>query len=175
MAKVKSFESWLCKQQGVLPESSMKYVLEAFVPLTEANIALATRPNAFFDELERRDRTRYSRNTIKKAYYQAKQLGYIVSDETGVHLSAEAQKLIKPYRPKKLAGAKILVIFDIPETERRKRQWFRLLLRELKFKQVQKSVWESEYDCARVLSAGILERQLEKYVRVYEARSIETL
>lgn len=35
----------------------------------------------------------------------------------------------------------ILVIFDIPETERRKRVWLRRVLKNLEFRMLQKSVW----------------------------------
>ena len=31
-----------------------------------------------------------------------------------------------------------MVVFDIPENERRKRRWFRLLLVEMKFEQIQR-------------------------------------
>ncbi len=41
-----------------------------------------------------------------------------------------------------IASAKLrLVIFDIPETEKRKREWLRAALRRLGFQPLQKSVW----------------------------------
>ena len=170
-----NFSDWLCRQQGILPQTALRYVLESMIPYTKANIQLITRPNAFFDELERRDRRPlYSRSSLRQAYYEAKRKGLIVVDEAGkFSLSAEAERSLKVFKPLKLKGALVMVIFDIPELEKRKRQWFRTLLRELKFEQVQKSVWMSEYNCFEVLSAGIIEQRLETYVRVFEARPIE--
>jgi hypothetical protein len=174
MKRDKTFEGWLCKQQGILPKSALRYTLEAFVPYTEANTLLAFKPSIFFNELERIDPQKYSRATVRKAYYEARRRRLITMNDDGVPIvSEEAKRQIRPYKPKRLKRAKIMVIFDIPELESQKRRWFRLLLRELKFEQVQKSVWQSEYDCAEILSAGILEQRIEKYVRVYEARPIE--
>jgi CRISPR/Cas system-associated endoribonuclease Cas2 len=169
-----NFNNWLCRQQGVMPRTAMRYVLEAFIPFSEANMKLANKPGQFFDELERRDDGRYAKTTIRQAYFEAKRKGLIVMGEDGAPiLSEEAERLIHPYTPRKLKGAGVMVVFDIPVAENNKRRWFRLLLKELKFEQVQKSVWMSDIDCFEVLSAGILEQQLEDYVRVFEARQVK--
>ncbi len=168
------FSEWLCRQQGVLPNSALRYTLSALVPYTKANLDLVFRPGAFFDELEKIDKGVYSRAAISKAYYEAKRKQLIVIGSDGsLALSEKALESIRPFKPKKLKGAHVMVIFDIPEQENRKRQWLRLLLRELKFVQIQKSVWTSEYDCFEVLSAGIIEQRLEDYVRIFEARPVE--
>lgn len=171
----RNFEDWLCEQQGVLPRSALRYVLEGLMPFTEANLKLVFRPKNFFDELDKIGDERYKRETIRRAYYEARREQLILLDEYGrVVLSERARRQIVPFKPKKLKGASLLVIFDIPEADKRKREWFRLLLRELKFTQVQKSVWMSEYDCKKIISAGILEQKIEKYVRVFEARAVES-
>lgn len=168
------FSEWLCRQQGVLPNSALRYTLSALVPHTKANLQLAFSPGRFFNELDKIDQAKYSRATIVKAYYEAKRRGLIrIRDDGSPELSEKAQQGIKPFQPKKLKGASVMVVFDIPELEARKRQWFRLLLRELKFEQIQKSVWTSEYDCFEVLSAGIIEQRLENYVRIFESRPVE--
>lgn len=168
------FSAWLCAQQGVMPPSALRYTLSALVPYTKANLELAFRPTQFFKELEKIDNAMYSQTSIKQAYYEAKRKQLIViNDDGSLLLSRQALGSIKPFIPKKLKGASVMVIFDIPEIESYKRRWLRLLLRELKFVQVQKSVWMSEYDCFEILSAGILEQQLEKYTRIFEARAIE--
>ncbi len=46
----------------------------------------------------------------------------------------------KKYAPQDANEWKI-ISFDIPERERRKRRWLRFVLKHLKFKQLQKSVW----------------------------------
>lgn len=168
------FSEWLCRQQGVLPKSSLRYVLEGLTPYTKANIKLTFSPNSFFNELEKFENGRYKRATLKQAYYKARRRHLIVADENGNPiLSDKARQQLKEFKPKKLKGASVMVIFDIPEGESTKRSWFRRLLRELKFEQVQKSVWMSQYDCFEIISAGIIEHRLESYVRIFEARPIE--
>lgn len=151
----------------------MSYVLQSLVPYTKASVELAFRPNEFFNELERRDAHRnYALSTLKKAYYTAKQQGLIITIDSQPTISPEAQAMLTPYQPSRLTGARIMVIFDIPEHQRNKRQWLRLLLRELKFNKVQQSVWVSDYECREVLQAGIAERNLWQYVQVYEAHEL---
>jgi DNA-binding transcriptional regulator PaaX len=169
------FHRWLCKQQGVLPRSALRYTLEALIPYTDANLKLAFKPHLFFNELEKIDAERqYSHATLRRAYYEAKKHGYIIDGDQGHPvLSAEAEKKLQPFQPEKLHDSLMMVIFDIPEVERWKRRWFRLLLREMRFEQIQKSVWVSHYECKAVLSAGIIEHRLEDFVRVFEARAVE--
>lgn len=172
--KKQEFSLWLCRQQGILPQTATRYVLESLIPFSNANLKLTFSPRRFFGELEKtRD---YSSSTLRQAYYAARRKGLIQMDESGLpQLSDRAQQQIRNYAPKQLAGARVMVIFDIPEERAYQRQWFRSLLRELKFEQIQKSVWMSDYDCFEVLSAGILEQKIEQYVRVYEARAIEAV
>lgn len=174
LRKKQDFSEWLCRQQGILPQTALRYVLESLVSFSDANLALTFKPSRFFDKIEMTDTRAYSRSALRQAYYAARQNGLIVMGDDGAPtLSSRAQQQIRTYEPKQLWGAQVMVVFDIPEDMSRKRQWFRLLLRELKFEQVQKSVWTSDYECFEVLSAGILEQQIEQYVRVYEARAIE--
>lgn len=168
------FHRWLCTQQGVFPRSALRYTLEALVPYTDANSKLAFKPHLFFNELEKIDAERhYSRATLKRAYYEAKRKGYITSDDGQPRLSSMAQQKLRPFQPAKRTDSYLMVVFDIPENERWKRRWFRLLLVEMKFEQIQKSVWVSKYESKEVLSAGILAHQLEDYVRVFEARVVD--
>lgn len=172
--RTKSFERWLCEQQGALPQSALSYVIESLIPFTEANFDLVFRPHAFFNHLDKIGDGRYRRATLRKAYYEARRKDFILVDDYGQpYLSEKAQQSIVPFVPKKLKDACLMVIFDIPESQRHKRRWFRTLLRELRFTRLQQSVWVSEYESRHILSAGILEHKLEKHVRVFEARPIE--
>jgi len=49
----------------------------------------------------------------------------------------------RPYEAKK-DGVRRIVIFDIPETQRKKREWLREELRRFNFEMIQKSVWIGE-------------------------------
>lgn len=65
-----------------------------------------------------------------------------------------------------------MVIFDIPERHASLRQQLRLLLKEWNFRQVQKSVWTTEYDYKDTLLEIITEQKLKAYVQLYEAARI---
>lgn len=79
-------------------------------------------------------------------------------------------KQLKRYEPQKLKGdASVLVIFDIPEEVRVLRDRLRITLRELKFVQVQQSVWQSNYDVVEYLIDDLERNNLRPYVQVHEA------
>lgn len=87
-------------------------------------------------------------------------------------MTEKGQASLQLYRPEKLQNAYLMVIFDIPESERGKRQQLRLLLRELRFRQVQKSVWVTQYECRKYLRAEVEDLSLNSYVKVFESRQI---
>ncbi|PID32715.1 hypothetical protein CR956_00995 [Candidatus Saccharibacteria bacterium] len=153
-----------------LPESALRYVLESLIPYTRANLNLAFKPNSFFDDLERIDKGRYSRSSMRNAYYRALREGLIEKNDDGsIRLTEKGESSLKPYEPESLNGSHILVVFDIPEGERYKRRMFRLLLRELKFRMIQQSVWLTDYECRNILAAEIDRLKLDDYVQIYEA------
>ncbi|MGH9857405.1 MAG: hypothetical protein ACRD4B_06130, partial [Acidobacteriota bacterium] len=57
-------------------------------------------------------------------------------------------------------------------SERVKRRHLRTLLRELKFKKIQQSVWVSEYDTQEFIKSEIKAFGLEQYVHVYECARV---
>jgi hypothetical protein len=155
-----------------MPKSSMRYILESFVPYTEANLKLTFMPNAFFNELEKLDRAkeRYRRQTLRNTYYKAKAIGYISIDNDGLaRLTDAGQQALNPYIPELIDNSCVMVIFDIPETYGWKRRYLRALLRELKFTQIQKSVWASQLNCIDILKDEITKNSLHSDVQIYEA------
>ncbi|OGL29293.1 CRISPR-associated endonuclease Cas2 [Candidatus Saccharibacteria bacterium RIFCSPHIGHO2_02_FULL_47_12] len=146
-----------------------RYVLKALVPYSKANMQLSFSPNKFFNDLERLDRI--NERTLRSAFYRAQRKGLIKIDSEGIpRLTPKGLTATKTYKPTKLGkNAYILLIFDIPESERRKRDHLRALLRELSFKKIQQSVWACRYDHREYLAAEIKEYGLENYVIVYEA------
>lgn len=155
--------------------SAMSYILESLVPFTNANLNLVFSPNRFFNELEKIDaEQRYKRQTLRNSFYLAKRKGLIEFDDEGIpRLTEKGERHMTPYVPQKLSGdARLFVIFDIPETERRKRLRLRTILQELKFQQVQKSVWMTSYDHRNYLRAEIEYSGLAGYVEVYEANRL---
>lgn len=155
------------------PSDPARYVLEAFVPYTKSNLLLAFKPSLFFNELEKK--TRFKRRSLESAYYRLIRKGLIELDENRIpRLTERGQTRIRIYEPTRLKfGAQLMVIFDIPEEQRQKRRRLRILLRELSFRQIQQSVWETEYDQREYLRAEIAEMNLQEYVRVYEVAPVE--
>jgi DNA-binding transcriptional regulator PaaX len=155
------------KQKTVL-----RYILEGLIPYSEANLKLSFKPSQFFNDLEKIS----SRNSqsIKNAYYDAVKSGLIEFDENNIpRLTEKGMHKSKRFDPKKLKTAKLIVMFDIPELDRWKRQRLRALLKELRFRQIQKSVWQTEYDYRDYIKAEIASFGLENSVLIYEARQIK--
>ena len=146
-----------------------KYVLKSLIPHTEANLRLAFKPRSFFYELSKKQNQKPK--TIESAYYRAIKKGLIeIDDFNHPRLTNRGKRQIKAYKPTKLPrDAQLMVIFDIPESERAKRDHLRALLRELSFKKIQQSVWISRFDHRELLSAEIKEYNLSRYVFAYEA------
>ncbi len=111
---------------------------------------------------------------MRSAYYRAIKSGLVTMGEDGVpRLTSKGLSKIKQYRPSKLAREAYLVVtFDIPESERSKRDHLRALLRELFFTKIQQSVWASKYDHRQYLAAEIKEFGLDNYVIIYEAAQL---
>lgn len=62
----------------------------------------------------------------------------------------------------------IIVIFDIPEKEKRKRNWLRFVLKRLDLKMIQKSVWIGKVKIPQILLQDLLELKLLDYVEIFE-------
>jgi len=159
-----------------LPESAIKYVLEGLVPYTDANLKLAFKTTVFMDDLEKiiRNKKTVSKKSLQNAYYRAIKRGWVAIDDNGMpKLTALGRSQIEPYDPSLLdKNTVLMVIFDIPEAQRPKRDRLRLVLKDLGFEQVQKSTWTSRLDYREHLKDEIKYSGLEEYVRVYEAKKV---
>lgn len=154
------------------PKTTTEYILWSLIPYTEPNLKLTFKPSAFFYDLEKISRKNHQ--TIKNAYYKAQRDGLIVFDDDGMpRLTDKAKRKAKLFKPEKLKDAVLVVMFDVPEEEKNKRQRLRLLLKELSFKQIQKSVWTCEYDYREYVRSEIKDQELQDYVLFYEARQIQ--
>jgi PaaX-like protein len=173
------------KSHKELPNSALRYILEALIPYSEANLKLAFKPNQFFNDLENIEKQKawqserqhdtkiYPRNTLRNAFYKAKKNGLVTVDHDGnPRLTEKGRQQIKPYQAVKLDKSARLMVIDVPENERVKRRHLRTLLKELDFEMVQQSVWISSYDHRALLKSEIKEYGLQKYVRVFECAQI---
>lgn len=66
----------------------------------------------------------------------------------------------------------VIVVFDIPEEERKTRLLIRRFLSEHHFTQVQKSVWESPYDVGEAMTAFLATMDVGDWIHVYQARRL---
>lgn len=153
--------------------STLNYILKALVPYSSANIKLVFKPASFFKDLEKTSKRKTQ--TVRNVYYQAQKQGLIKIDKNGMpRLTDKGRAKIGPYKPKLLKGSvRLMVAFDIPEIERWKRRRLRALLKELSFKQIQKSVWTTKYDYQAYVKEEIKELSLQKYVDVYEVHKLQ--
>ena len=149
------------------PNSALAYVLKALVPYTRPNLLLTYKPHLFFRELEHT--SGYSRPTLRTALWRARKSGLVTAD-TVPRLTARGRQKLQPFVAQKLrSNAKLLVIFDVPEARAPVRRQFRLLLRSLEFRQIQLSVWMTEYDHREVIMEAINELSLHDEVQLFEA------
>lgn len=150
--------------------------MKSLIPYSEPNLKLTFRPNQFFNDLEKLDQIKASRQSIRSNYYRSIRKGLILKEKDGIpRLTDKGLKKIGLFNPNKLdKDARILVTFDIPEEHRILRRRLRVILLELKFKQVQKSVYETEYDVLVYLQNEIKENKLGKFINIYESVKIKS-
>jgi len=61
-----------------------------------------------------------------------------------------------------------IIVFDIPEKERRLRDWLREVLKNLGLRMIQKSVWIGKVKIPKELLDDIFKLKLESYVEIFE-------
>ena len=152
-------------------KSASHYILASLIPYTEANIKLTFLPRRYFSDLAKIDK--YKEQTLRNAYYRNVKRGLVELDDQGNPIiTSKGLAALMPYRSKTIEGANLMITFDIPEFERYKRQQLRLLLRQLGFKQVQKSVWVTNKDSRGFIKDEIRRLNLEKEVKLFECKSL---
>lgn len=117
----------------------------------------------------------YRQRLVKRALYDLKNRKFITTQKIGqrllVSLTNKGQLAMMAKElttaPKLKNGWQTMLIFDIPETARRSRQVLRHWLREADFFMVQKSVWLSNKDVARILKKVLQQLKLRQWINVY--------
>jgi len=61
-----------------------------------------------------------------------------------------------------------IIIFDIPESEKRKREWLRRALKELQFKMLQKSVWAGKAALCPRFIEDLRDFNVIPYIEIFE-------
>lgn len=62
----------------------------------------------------------------------------------------------------------VIVVFDIPELEKRKREWLRAVLINLGFKMLQKSVWMGKVKIPKEFLEDLFKMKLVDFVEIFE-------
>ncbi len=152
------------------PRTATQFILRGLLlPFSRENLLLSYKPGLFFHELSKISGHR--EQTLRTAFSRAKQSGLIeVGDDALLRLTAKGRFKAAPFNSEKLTHkGKLLVIFDIPVSRGSTRRDFRQLLKNLGFKQVQQSVWVTDFDRRAIVIEAITEYNLDGFVEFYEA------
>jgi len=128
------------------------------------------------EDLERQAKQRY-RNLI----YKLKMAGLIKEDikkdKKFFILTLKGKEKLSKLKNERLpeiayvkeAGTKfVIVIFDIPEKEKKKRDWLRAVLKQLGLKMLQKSVFVGKIKIPKEFLDDLLKLRLLDYVEIFE-------
>ncbi len=149
------------------PRTTLQYLLMALVPYSRQNLKLAFTPYEFFKELEKVSHARH--HSFEVAMSRAKKRGLVEQTKFGPRLTTKGLASIKPFLGEKLKNsARLMVIFDIPESESVKRRLLRQYLRKFEFEQAQRSVWLTNYDFREEVQQVVHELGVDGYVQLYE-------
>ena len=97
----------------------------------------------------------YTERSLKNAIYSLRKDDLISKADTGkISVTAKGKRLLSKIKKEVIPAGKYIkdksvppdkclkiIIFDIPEKERQKRDWLRSTIKNLGFKQLQQSVW----------------------------------
>lgn len=130
------------------------------------------------DLLEKQTKTRYSKLIYKfkkegliKEEYKDKRKFLIITAKGRSKLTSlldkESKSLPQTAYPKEKINYSIIVIFDIPEYKRNKRNWLRQALREINFKMAQKSVWIGKTRIPKEFLIDLDELGISQYVEIF--------
>lgn len=129
---------------------------------------------------------RVDKDKFQNSFYYLKKRGYIniisKNKQIYIYLTKEGKKMAGKYqindlkikKPKKWDERWRLIIFDIPNKQKVKREAFRGKLKELGFRPLQKSVWVYPYECQKEIKLlrdffGLI----PKYLRVITTKELE--
>ena len=90
-------------------------------------------------------------------------------------LTAAAQTNIPTIYPAAPSQDLMIVIFDIPESQRRKRKWLRSVLKNLGFTMVQKSVWKGYSQIPSGFLKDIQKQRLAQFIEIFKATKLGSL
>jgi hypothetical protein len=144
-------------------------------PSVEKRFAEIMRRNNSIKERERQ------RRRFSQTLYRLKKEGIVMRDDSGILiLTPRGERILKEgkeFLSKKLpsissyrgnvANETVVVIFDIPEAQREKREWFREVIIGLGFSMAQKSVWIGDVGIPEQLLRDLGSLSLLAYIKFF--------
>lgn len=125
---------------------------------------------------------REERHRFASLLYRLKKQGFIEPCEKGeaqafritakgsrkLHALQEARSYPNPTYAMSKGEKVVLVMYDVPEIEKKKRAWLRSALKHLDFKMIQKSVWIGKTRIPQRFIEDMHQIALTKYVEILE-------
>jgi len=134
---------------------------------------------------------KFEEKSVRNVIYNLKKDGFIEYEKTskgrkititnkGKKLVSKVKRNILPptrYKDKDSKDSKSLkiIIFDIPEKERRKRAWLRSAITNLGFKQLQQSVWAGNKAIPKSFLKDLKDLRILKFVEIFSIDKLGTI
>lgn len=110
---------------------------------------------------------------IIKGFKEEKTNGWLLTEKGKEKILKIKEKIDLKNLKKRKDGKWIMVIFDIPEKEKNKRDFFRWTLQTLGFQMLQKSIWISPHDVLEKVKTLIKNHFLKSYVKLLIIEEIQ--
>ncbi|MDP2788986.1 MAG: CRISPR-associated endonuclease Cas2 [bacterium] len=122
---------------------------ESLVDLLVATLASGRNTRRFKIILSERKLKRYREESISNALSRLRKKGYLNHNQSGWILTSKGTKRLKKrrllsYMPspfKRSQSANMIISFDIPEKDRKIRNWLRNQIKNFGYKMLQQSLW----------------------------------
>ena len=143
----------------------VKEILIETMDLAKTTYQIFERPSLWGKDYPKRDK-----QTVYNTINRLKKDGYLEEiEERGkkryrATLKGKAKIFVYFKKDKKWDGKWRIVVFDIPETQKKMRNFFRVKLIEIGFRKMQESVWICPYNIADAVEELIDLCQAKKYV-----------
>ncbi|HPN55062.1 MAG TPA: CRISPR-associated endonuclease Cas2 [Candidatus Moranbacteria bacterium] len=127
--------------------------------------------NLFFDDvIKAGKKAKYKEITIRQSLRRLEKYGFIERNEAQFIITKKGKEFLNQLLKKKKQSRKMwdkkyrVVIFDIPETKRKSRNWLRAELYLLGYKRLQNSVFIGKKTLPEDIILGIKENKISNFV-----------
>lgn len=123
-----------------------------------------------------------SAGTIQTTLYRLKKRGLVESEnglwkltKKGINYVSNKLNFHKSYKVKQNSPKNMIISFDIPEKQRKKRDWLRIELVNLGFSILHKSVWLGPAPLPREFIKSVKDLNLIAYLKFFKAEESEII